>query len=164
MVSLLVCENGGKKETFNCCTITQPEYREQRAHSEFCVSGLCWCVMITVGPGQQDVCRWNIVLLRSTMYFTLLKLCQHPSLCPSLCWGQKACCIAAAHWSLIICFLWLWSFRTQAFEVSVLHSVVQQGIGSLTIPFSIQLFCGCSSHKKNQTILPTLPAWGKHCH
>lgn len=52
-------------------------------------------------PGQQDVCRWRLALLRSTMYLTLLKLCQHPSLCTNWCWGQKVCSMAAARWSLI---------------------------------------------------------------
>lgn len=35
------------------------------------------------------------------MYFTLLKLCQHPFLCSNLQLGRKAYNMADAHWSLI---------------------------------------------------------------
>lgn len=138
--------------------MTQAECRgEQRAHSEFCMSGLCWCVMITVGPGQQDVCRWGLALLRSSMCLTLLN-CASIHLCAPTGAGDRKCVL----WQLLIhlwsnCSLWQWSFRSQAFEVSLLHSIVQQGIGSLTIPFLFQLFCACSSYKKTPNIGTLFP-------
>lgn len=122
-----------------------------------CDGCCCWWLvlsMVAVGPGQQDECRWRLALLRSTMYFTLLKLCH---LCAPPCAGDRKHVSWHAHWSLIKLFcVAVLLHKSGLWSVPSSLSCATRYC-KLTIPFSFQLLCAYSSYRKYvETLLPPL--------